>query len=42
MPEALKVFSIPKEMEDLISSDATTTGDSVDTSEEISNKYHRQ
>jgi hypothetical protein len=31
MIDALKLFSIPKEMEDLISSDGT--------SEEISNKY---
>jgi hypothetical protein len=39
LPEALKLFSNPKEMEDLISSDAAITeGNSVDTSEEISNK----
>jgi hypothetical protein len=35
---AVKLFVFPKESEDLISSDASTTeGDSVDTSEEISN-----
>jgi hypothetical protein len=41
LPEALKLFSIPKEMEDLISSVATTTeGDPDDISEEIPDKYH--
>jgi hypothetical protein len=38
LPMAVKLFAFPKESEDLISSDASTTeGDSVDTSEEISN-----
>jgi hypothetical protein len=37
LPEALKLFAVPKESEDLISSDgAVTEGDSEGTSEEIS------
>jgi hypothetical protein len=38
LPEALKLFAVPKESEDLSSSDASTTeSDSDDTSAEISN-----
>ena len=38
LPEAVKLSAVPKESEDLISSDATTKeGDSDDTSEEVSN-----
>ena len=38
LPKALKLFAVPKESEDLICSDPTVTeGDSVGTSEEISN-----
>jgi hypothetical protein len=38
LPGALKPFMIPRESEDLSSSDATTTeSDSDDTSEETSN-----
>jgi len=38
VPKTLKLFAIPKESEDSISSDSTTTvGDSYDSREEISN-----
>ena len=38
LPEALKLFAVPKVSEDLSCSDATTTEDDSDnTSEEISN-----
>jgi hypothetical protein len=38
VPKALKLFAVPKESEDSISSDTTTTvGDSYYTREEISN-----
>jgi hypothetical protein len=37
LPEALKLLDVPKEWEDLISSDAAATEDSDDTSEESFN-----
>jgi len=38
LPETLNLFAVPKELEDLSSSDATVTeGGSNDTSEEIAN-----
>jgi hypothetical protein len=41
LPEALKLLAVPKEWEDLSSSDSPTTDDdSHATSDQISNKFH--